>query len=610
MVAEKTVALFRRLCKQWAPLPELSTSEWADQYRILTTATSAEPGPWRTDRAPYQREIMDSINDPEVEEVAIMASAQVGKTEFLLNMVGYHIDYDPAPIMYVLPTDKLVETFSKERLSVMIEASPRLRDKVGEAKSRDSSNTISEKSFPGGYIAIVGANSPSSLSSRPIRILLCDEVDRYPVSAGKEGDPISLAVQRTKTFHNKKHIFVSTPTIKDASRIEQLYNDSTMEQYCLPCPSCGEYQPLTWQQVKFEYEKEENGDFEIKSVRHACKECGALHTEKEWKRGTGKWIARKKHSKRRGFHLNQLVSPWSSWYDVVHSFLVANRDGTEALKVWTNTVLGESWEEQGEKLEEETLFGRCEDYGAEVPEKVRVLTAAVDVQDDRFEIEVMGWGPGKESWGIEYHVIYGNLRQPEIWNELDEYLSRRWSKSDGRQLGIAITCIDSGGHFTTEVYRFCAPRSHRRIFAIKGQGSRNGEYIPLIAGHTETQREKAILFRLGVDEGKSKVFADLKVQHAGPGYCHFPTGRGYSLDYFRGLTAEKKQLRKRMGVAYYEWVKVRDRNEPFDLRVYNTAALEILNPNLDEPVLLKPKPAAQAAPAAKKRVFVKKSNIW
>lgn len=609
---KKTVDLFRRLSKQWAPRADLTVSEWADKYRVLTTVTSAEPGPWQTDRAPYMREIMDSILDPNVMEVAVMSSAQVGKTEFLLNMVAYHIDYDPCPILFMLPNQKLIETFSKNRLATMIDASPQIRGKVAEAKSRDSSNTVEEKSFPGGYIAIAGANSPSSLSSRPIRIVLADEVDRYPVSAGKEGDPLTLATQRTETFtFNRKHVMVSTPTIKGASRIEQDYRDSTMEEWCLPCPSCNEHQPIKWgERLKFEYKQTDDGEFIVESVHFACNECGTLHTEKEWKRGAGRWIARKKHSYRRGFHLNRFVSPWSSWPDIVLKFLEANRDGTEMLKVWTNTALGETWEEQGEKLEEEQLYERCEDYGAEIPDQVRVLTAAVDTQDDRFEIEVVGWGPKKESWGIEYHVIFGDMRGTQIWNDLDEFLSRTWTRADGRQLGVSIACVDSGGHYTTEVYRFCAPREHRRIFPIKGQGSRNGEYVPLVNGHTKTKRERATLFNLGVDEGKAKVFSDLKQTLGKPGYCHFPDGKGYTLDYFRGLTAEKKQQRKRMGRTYYEWVKVRERNEPFDLRVYNMAALEILNPNLDVvsnmPVEVK-KPKKKLP--AKKR-YVKKSKVW
>lgn len=593
MVAEKTINLYKKLLKLWAPRPSITISQWADENRILTTKTSAEAGQWRTDRAPYQREIMDSIIDPDTQEVAIMASAQVGKTEFLLNMVGYHIDVDPYPIMLMLPTKDLIDYFSKTRLATMIESSPALRTKVNDAKTRDSGNTISEKSFPGGYIAIVGANSAASLSSRPIRILLCDEVDRYPVSAGTEGDPISLAMKRTTTFYNRKHVFVSTPTNKEASRIEQLYEDSTMEEWHLPCLSCEELQPLKWAQINFDYEKTKDGEFVVKKVEHACKECGSLHSEKEWKRGSGQWIAKKQHSSRRGFHLNQLVSPWSTWEGIIGEFLIANRDGPKTLQVWTNTVLGESWEEVGEKLEEEGLLKRCEGYPADVPDDVKVLTAAVDVQDDRFEIEVIGWGKGKESWGIDYRVIYGDLRQPQVWDELDEYLSRTWTNQDGHRFGIAITLVDSGGHFTTEVYRFCAPREARKIYALKGQGARNGEYVPLINGHSRTKRERAVLFNLGVDEGKGKVFASLKQHEEGPGYCHFPIGRGYNLDYFKGLTAEALQTRKRMGVAYRVWKKIRDRNEPLDLRVYNTAALEILNPNLDEPLKSSGSPSVQ-----------------
>lgn len=580
--AEKTVKLFEKIAKLWEPRPDLTVSQWADKYRILTTETSAEAGPWRTERAPYQREIMDAVSDINTEEVAIMASAQVGKTEFMLNMVGFHIDYDPAPMMFMLPNSKLIDYFSKKRLSTMIEASPSLRRKVYEDKSRDSSNTIEEKSFPGGYIAIVGANAPASLSSRSIRLVLCDEVDRYPASAGTEGDPIALALNRTKTFrHNRKHVFVSTPLIKETSRIEQLYNDSTMEEWNLPCPSCGDHQPFKWPQIKFDYKKTESGEFVVDKVEHICKVCGCIHDEKEWKKNEGKWIAQKEHSSRRGFHLNQLVSPWSSWPEIVTSFLKAKRDGPEKLKVWTNTVLGETWEEQGEQLEKDELMSRCEDYSAEVPDEVKLLTAAVDVQDNRFEIEVIGWGGGKETWGVEYHKIFGDLKQEKIWNELDEFLSRTWSKQDGTNYGIACTCIDSGGHFTQEVYKFVSPRETRRIFAIKGQGTQNGQYIPLINGVSKRKREDVNLFIIGVDEGKAKVMSRLKIENKGPGYCNFPTGKGYNEEYFKGITAEKLVKRYKQGVAHLVWKKVYERNEPLDLRVYNTAALEIFNPNLE-----------------------------
>ncbi|WNF36419.1 phage terminase large subunit family protein [Bacillaceae bacterium IKA-2] len=565
-----TENLFRDLAKQiLSPPPDLTVSEWADAYRKLSSESSAESGQWRTDRAPYQREILDSVNDPEIEKIIIMASAQVGKTEIILNAVGYHIDFDPAPILLLQPTESLAKNFSKERLAPMLRDSPTLRNKVADVKTRDGGNTTLQKSFAGGYIALVGANAPSGLASRPIRVLLADEIDRFPISAGKEGDPLALAEKRTNNFYNRKKIFVSTPTTKGASRIEAEFELSTQEHWHLPCPSCGEFQPLRWSQIIFD------------SITHACKHCGSTHNEYEWKEGKGKWISENPEASSRGFHLNELVSPWRKWKEIIQDFLDAKRKGPEAMKVWVNTSLGESWEEEGEQLEQDELLDRCENYEASVPDNVKLLTAAVDVQDNRFEIEVIGWGIEKESWGIQYHTLFGDLKQKQIWNELDEFLSRTWEKADGTKYSIACCCIDTGGHFTTEVYRFCAPREVRRIFAIKGQGKVDGEYVPFINGVTKIKREAVNLFKIGVDEGKANVMSRLQIKEEGPGYCHFPKGSGYSQEYFNGLTAEKLVKRFKQGIAYLVWKKVRERNEPLDLRVYNTAALEIFNPNLE-----------------------------
>lgn len=590
MKKNKTFQLFKDIAKMVAPPPELSVSTWADRYRKLSSEASAEPGQWRTDRAPYQRGVMDAINDPMTETVVVMSSAQVGKTEILLNTIGYFIDHDPAPMMLIQPTLDLAQAYSKDRLAPMLRDTPILRGKVKDVKSRDSGNTMLHKIFPGGHITMAGANSPASLASRPIRIVLLDEVDRYPISAGTEGDPVSLVTRRTDTFLNRKIILVSTPTNTGSSRIEAAYEDSSMEQWYLPCPSCGEKQPLKWAQIRLE------------DASHACIHCGAIHGEFEWKNGEGEWIAQKENKKIRGFHLNALASPWKRWSELIDMFIKAKRGGPEQLKVFVNTVWGETWEEQGEQLEEEDLFKRCKDYNADVPDGVKILTAAVDTQDDRFEIEVMGWGIGKESWGISYHKIFGDLKQPKVWQELDEFLSRSWINKAGNRFGVAITCMDSGGHFTQDVYRFCAARESRRIYAIKGKGAQDGEYVPLINGNIRTKREKAILFNLGVDEGKGRVVSNLKIIEEGPGYCHFPTDRGYNIEYFKGLTAEKLVKKFRMGVSYQVWKKVRDRNEPIDLRVYNTAALEILNPNLNE--ALKPS-AFSNAPKKKRRVLSK-----
>lgn len=571
VIANNTLRLFRDIVKRVAPPPKLTVSQWADRSRRLSSESSAEPGQWRTDRAPYQRGILDAICDNQVETVVVMSSAQVGKTEILLNSIGYFIDYDPAPIMLVQPTLEMAQAFSKDRLAPMLRDSPALRGKVKDAKSRDSGNTMLHKTFPGGHITMAGANSPASLASRPIRVVLCDEVDRYPASAGTEGDPVSLVSKRTTTFWNRKRILVSTPTIKGASRIEAAYNESSMEQWCLPCPSCEEYQPLTWGQIRFE------------DVTLRCKFCGFHHSETEWKAGKGKWIPQKENKKVRGFHLNELASPWKRWDTIVKEFLEAKAGGVEQLQVWVNTSLGETWEEQGDQVEEDTLGKRRETYEADIPDGVLVLTAGVDVQGDRLEVEVVGWGAGKESWGIKYHQIIGDPSQPGVWKDLDEFLARVWRRQDGYGMTIACTCIDSGGHHTTEVYRFCKAREHRRIFAIKGKG---GNGIPFIGRMSRTPREKCALFILGVDSGKETVMSRLKQEFEGsPGYCHFPRNenRGYDEDYFRGLTSEKRVIRFHKGVPRVEWVKKSGvRNEPLDLRNYATAALEIVNPDLDK----------------------------
>lgn len=570
-INNKTINLFRSIVKILDPPPLLKVSEWADSYRKLSPESSAEPGQWRTERAPYQREIMDSVNDSLIETIVVMSSAQVGKTEIINNIVGYFIDYDPAPILLLEPTLDLAQSYSKKRLAPMIRDTPVLRGKVKDAKSRDSDNTLLEKGFPGGYIAMVGANSPTGLSSRPIRILLADEVDRFPSSAGAEGDPLSLAEKRTKTFWNKKKIYVSTPTDKGISRIEAEFEESSKEEYCYPCPCCGRYQPLKWGQLKFE------------DVTMECKFCKERFNEFEWKAGNGKWIAENKNTvKKRGFHLNALASPWERWEVIIKEFKEAKKKGKESLKVWINTYLGESWEDQdGEIQDYESLVKRRETYNCQLPEDILVLTAGVDVQDDRVEVEVVGWGIGKESWGVEYRVIYGDPGQQVLWNQLDEYLKGEWNYVDGLGLTISCVCIDSGGHFTTDVYKFCKPREYRRIFAIKGQG---GTGLPLIYKVSRTNRSKIPLIILGVDTGKENVMSNLKVIDEGPSYCHFPTEieKGYNEEYFKGLTSEKKVVKYSKGIKKFEWTKKSGaRNEPLDLRNYASAALEILNPNFE-----------------------------
>ncbi len=576
----KTLKLFHDIAKVVSPPPLLTVSQWADRYRRLSAESAAEPGQWNTDRAPYQREIMDAVNDPLVEDIVIMSSAQVGKTEILLNIIGYYIDYDPAPMLVVQPTVKpMAEDFSKDRLAPMIRDTPALAGKVCDAKSKTSGNTILHKVFPGGHIAIAGANSPASLSSKPIRIVLMDETDRYPPSAGSEGSPIKLAEKRATTFWNKKKIKVSTPTIKGASHIEAEFQSGTMEEWNVPCPECGRRQPYEWGRIRFS------------DAAMECKYCGGHFPETAWKQGVGKWIAgHPERHRKRSFHLNELASPWKHWPEIIEDWKEAVRELHEnsnpnKMIIFINTSLGETWEPRGKGADDESLISRREPYTAGIPDGVLLLTAAVDVQDDRFEIEVAGWGRGYESWGIWYQKLYGDMDKEETWDALGEWLEREFYFASGSSLLIAWTCIDTGGHKTTECYKFLKrmERKGKRVIGIKGFG-RQGQGIPLIHSISTNNEYGVRVAILGVDSGKDIVMSRLSTEEAGPGYCHFPSNpeRGYSEVVMKGFNSEQRITEMKEGRAVSKWVKKSGvRNEPFDLRVYNTAAVEMLRPDFD-----------------------------
>lgn len=572
-----TYDMFTRVFKTLKPPPDLKLSEWADKYRRLSSESSAEPGRWHTSRTPYLKEVMDSITDIEVKKVVMMFGAQSGKTEAgLLNTIGYFVHYEPSPIMVLNPTIQMAESFSKEKFSPMIRDTPVLACRIND-KSRNSGNTILQKIFPGGQVTMVGANSPSSLASRPIRVLLADEVDRYPATAGKEGDPLLLAEKRMTSFWNKKEVVTSTPTIKGASRIETEYENSSRGEWCVPCPSCGELQPLTWGGIVFNEE-------DLSEINYACSKCGVISGEVEWKEQSqyGKFIHEDPENPVKGFHLNSLSSLLTTWRDVVDKFLVANNEkkkgNVEFLKTWTNTEMAQTWEEEGETVEDKELYKRRENYNCEVPNDVMYLTAGVDTQDDRLEIEVVGWGVDYESWGIRYIVLYGDPHMEKVWNDLDKVLLQSWKKPNGDELKITCTCIDSGGHKSNDVYKFCKARFNRNVFAIKGGSNSAAAYIQK---PTKNNREQAYLFTLGVDTGKSWLMDRLKLDEPGPGYCHFPReeGRGYDEKYFVSLTSEKKVLRFKKGTPVFVW-ELKDkgahrRNEALDCRNYATAAIEI-----------------------------------
>ena len=546
-------------------------SQWADQNRRLSPEASSEPGTWVTDRAPYQRGMMDAVNEPGVSEVVYMTSSQIGKTEIINNIIGYFAHQDPSPMLLIQPTLDMAETWSKDRLAPMIRDTDALTDLFGDPRSRDSNNTLLHKKFPGGHITMAGANSPSSLASRPIRIVLLDEEDRYPHSAGTEGDPGSLAQKRTTTFWNRLLVTASTPTIEDESKIESRYQQSDQRKYYVPCPECDTFQVLSWQQIKFEKEKIEDAVYECEHCKAKLKE-----SDKMWMLSHGEWRAEAAFNSIAGFHINELYSPWVKWSEMVAGFLKAKRL-PETLKVWVNTSLGETWKEATEGIDPSGLLGRKENWGRVAPEGVIVITAGVDVQDDRLEAEVIGWGVSQESWSLQYHVLHGDPAQSKVWEDLNNVLTQTIKTTDGRTLSVAASCVDSGGHQTQRVYEYCKGREYQRIYAIKGA---NQIGKPLVSKFSKNNKLRVKLFTIGTDTAKQMIYSRLKIHQPGAGYCHFPAD--YPEEYFKQLTSERIQTKFVNGHPTRIWVLTKGRrNEALDCRVYGLAALHILNPNLD-----------------------------
>lgn len=562
--------LFKNIVSVLKPPPKLTIDTWADNYRILSSKTSAEPGKWNTDRVPFQREVMRAISDKKTEKIVMMYGAQLSKTEILMNTFGFYADYDPAPVMFLMPTQKMAEDFATTRLNDMIQSTPQLRNKIIESeKSRD---TKTQKEFSGGYIVLTGSNSATELASRPIRVLLADEIDRFPTDVKGEGDPLNLAIERTKTFWNKKIVLTSTPTVKGESRIEQEYENSTQEEYYIPCPKCGTMQRLQWKNIIFD------------GIGHKCEDCLEVSTEYEWKRNmkNGEWIPGNNEIDSylvRGFHINELYSPFSTWASIIKKFKESKGD-VQLMKVFTNTALGETWEDKVEKMSFVDLERRREHYGCEIPDRVAVLTAGVDVQDDRIEVEIVGWGVEEESWGIYYKILMGSPGENYVWEQLDRILNTEFSYSNGEKIRVLCTCIDTGGHFTKEVYDYVKPREISRVFGVKGQG---GEGKAFIGKPSRGNSRGITLFPIGVNTGKETIISRLRIDMPGAKYMHFPDSpeRGYDEPYFKGLTSEVKTVVWEKGVRKTIWKVTGDkRNEPLDIRNYAYAALKIANPDL------------------------------
>lgn len=563
------------------PDPALTVSEWAEANRYLDGKSSAEPGRWRNDRTPYLRAIMDDLSPSSpIERVVFMKGTQLGGTEAGNNWIGYVVDRAPGPMMAVSPTVELAKRVSRQRIEPLIEASPVLRRLVAPARSRDSGNTVLLKEFPGGVLILTGANSAAGLRSMPVRYLFLDEVDAYPGDLDGEGDPVALATKRTDTFARRKILLVSTPTITGLSRIEDEFLRTDQRRYFVPCPECGEFQVLAWRQVRWTELK-----LPPERACYVCEHCGAVledHRKAEMLAG-GEWRPTAEGEARvRGYHLSSLYSPpgWFSWGKAAVEFQAAKRSPIR-LKTWTNTVLAETFKEADEAPDWRRLYDRREDYPlGRVPRGGLVVTAGVDVQNDRVEVQLVAWGRRWQSWVVDYIVVTGNPSQPAVWVELTRILQRPLEHDAGGVAHVARLAIDTGGHHTGEVYGWCAAQDPARVMAVKGDDRAGvtlglATYVEVTASGRKLRRG-AQLWPVGVSTLKAQLYDWLRLDapldgEAPPdGFCRFPQ---LGEEYFKQLTAERRVLRRsKSGGVRREWELTRDRNEALDTRIYATAA--------------------------------------
>lgn len=587
---KKTVDFIAGLARCLRPKERMTVSEWAEENVILP-AGSAVSGKFSCDTAPYQREIMDAITDPQVREVVMKTSAQIGKTAIILAGMGYFIDHEPATQMMVMPTIQTMEKFSKSRLSNMISEVAALRNKIADPKARNSNNTILYKEYAGGYLILSGANSPASLNSFPIRIVWMDEIDRFPESAGSEGNPVRLAEERATSYWNKKFIKSSTPTTVSESKINQEFLKGTQEEWCVQCPCCGTFQPYDWDRVDFE------------TVGMKCVDCGEITEERFWKESNHRWIVGNPEAEGcRSFHMNALGSPWVEWSDLIAAFRTAVEKAkkfhdTTDLQTFYNLKLGEVWDDtrvDDKAQSKEDIQARAEEYGCEVPDDVILITAAVDVQDTRFEVEIRGWAREYETWGLYKTEIYGDIEKNAVWDQLEEYLNQTLTYADGRQIGVAATAIDTGGNHTESVYNHCRIMLDKgmTIYPIKGYAGKEGikllyrgtkaEVVEISKSGKRLVKGWIPLQILGVNAGKEMIVNRLTITTPGEGYCHFPADedRGYDEAYYEGLTCEHKVTTMKHGALKTEWKKPRGAaNEPFDLFNYNLACCMLRDPD-------------------------------
>lgn len=585
--------------KLLVPPPQQNVADWLDTHRVIgRNYPSPFTGPWRTARTPYLRAPMNDFVDPAVEVLVLLFSSQIGKTEVQLGTLLYAYGADPGAGMFVMPTLGMAEDISKTRLVQALQTCETLR--VGSQKGRTSDSSILHKRINDSPLALAGAESPATLASRPIRYLWCDEIDKWP-STTAEGDPLAQAFQRTAAFRRRKIVLTSTPTIKGASRIEDWYNRSDKRVLFAPCPRCGIPFVVEWHHVRWQagdpssahlVHETPPGDLKAgvpagcgnapkpcpegwESPRIEDRERGAMFAAAEW-------VPTAPFTGIRGYRTWAVVSPWVRLPEMVTAFLEAKKR-PETLQSWVNLTRGESWEVPSQKVESAALLMRREAYAAEVPAGARVLTAGVDTQDNRLEAMCIGWGTGEEAWIISRETFLGDPSKPEVWEALDQFLTRAWPREAGGTMRIQCTLVDALGHRTADVYGAVVSRQARRVYASFGRDGGKDGLLVSAPKVLPTQQGGVITHMVDASQAKALIYSrlDATVKDAagegGPGVIHFPMSVGDA--FFTELTSEHLITeRNKYGVPTAKWA-VRPghkRNETIDCFGMALAALRVI----------------------------------
>lgn len=568
--------------RSWEEPPKPSLVEWADDKRVLSRESNPNGGRWRTSTVPYAAEPMCTITDPRYEQIVLMWPTQSGKTEILMNFVGYIHEIDPGPILYAIENLDKAKVIVQDRYLPMLRDTPSLRRfrKAGRGRGKaDLEDGIDSHgglhySFPNGHFSVVGSNSAAGFSSRPIRYLLLDEIDGWALSAGKEGDQVMLAWNRAAWFWNRKMVAISSPRDDDTSRIQPLYEASDQRQCYLPCLKCGTYQLLEWESLR--WKQDTLGDVLESTVGFECRQCGRLIPQRErYPMLTEcEWRATFPGRKSAGFWLWAAYCPSVLWVSLVTEYL-QSKDDEEKYKVFVNTKRAQTWKRQEETTSHHQLMLRAEERQQwEVPDETIMLTAGVDVQHDRLECSIYGWGIGEQGWLIGHTQVWGKIGEVETERDLDTLLSGSWKDSTGRTLSLSKVCIDSG-YKTDEVYLYA--RSRTNVLATKGMAKATAPAVGLPSPQDVFDKQKklkipegVLLWPIGSYFLKETLEGRLQKTGPGPKTIQFPAG--LAEEFYLQLLSERLETFRRGRELVKQWIKKRPRNDTWDCLILAYAA--------------------------------------